>query len=351
MVDRMPRIFRTLETRGGQVAFDTIVEAAVASFLASPRPSPAHVADFSRLMESIWGKLSVGAKRQLAISLATSPNVPRPVVALLLSEPAEISAPFLFSSPCLTKDDAGAIDSTSGDVPSASPILPGARPAAAPQPEAPNLSPRTETSPPLESAAAARDALRALARAKPRHSLRRPLSAKSSSPSSPEAASDVADILPSEATGAALLREARAGRSARALAMVAASLKLPAETVKSFASDADGMTLAAALKLLGLSVADAMTVLLMVHQTAGQDVAAFAALRRLYEGLSIERSAAVLGLESSAALAAARAATSRSEHRPLHAPEGSRRTAAPGPQPVFGRRRNTPSGIVARSGR
>mgnify|MGYP000144411629 CR=1 FL=1 len=346
MVDRMPRIFRTLETRGGQAAFDTIVEAAVAGFLASHRPSPTHVAEFSRLMASIWAKLSVDTKRQLAIALATSSNVPRPVVELLLSEPAEVSAPFLFSSPCLTKDDARAIGSPLDATPSEKVGLraaDAAPPAEEPRREAGPRSSRSEVPPPLESAAAARDALRALVRAKPRQSLQRPLSSPPPPPLSTETAAGAADVLSSEATAGALLREARAGRPARVLALIAAPLKLPAETVQGFATDADGVALAAALKLLGLTVADAMTVLLMVHQTAGQDVAAFAELRRLYERLSMERSAAVLGVKDLSALAASRTPP-QAEHQPLHAPEGRRRSVAPGQQTVFGRRRNKPSG-------
>lgn len=351
MVDRMPRIFRTLETRGGQAAFDTIVEAAVAGFLASHRPSPTHVAEFSRLMASIWAKLSVDTKRQLAISLATSSNVPRPVVELLLSEPAEVSAPFLFSSPCLTKDDARAIGSTPDATPSVAPAsADGTSPPKAPRQEARTKAPRGEAPPPLESAAAARDALRALVRAKPRQSLQRSLSSPRTSSLSTEAAAGASDVLSCEATAATLVREARAGRPARALALIAASLKLPAETVQDFATDADGTSLAAALKLLDLTIADAMTVLLMVHQTAGQDVAAFAALRQLYERISTEGSAAVLGVKDVSALAPSRTQP-QAEHQPLHAPEGRRRSSTPGQQTVFGRRQNKPSGIISRSGR
>ena len=347
MVDRMPRIFRTLETRGGQFAFDTIVEAAVASFLASNRPSPGHLADFARLMTSTWTKLSIETKRQMAISLATSPHVPRPVVELLLSESAEVSAPFLFSSPCLTGDDARTIGATQDAAPAAAPVQHGpgsALPVKTPRPQGrPRSHDDDAAQPPLPSAAAARDALRALMRVKPR----RPFPA--SSPSSDAPSIDASRTPGLEATSVALLREARAGRPPRALALIAASLKLPADTVDTLATDGDGRPLAAALKLLGLTVADAMTVLMLVHRTAGRDVAAFAQLRRHYETITIESSAAVLGVNDLPALAVSRKPP-QAEHRPLHAPESQRRPATTGQQTVFGRRRNTPSGIVSRSG-
>ncbi|NDW03054.1 DUF2336 domain-containing protein [Jiella pacifica] len=344
----MPRIFRTLETRGGQVGFDTIVEAAVASFLASNRPSPAHTADFARLVTSTWAKLSLEAKRQLAISLATSPHVPRSVVDLLLVEPAEVSAPFLFSSPCLTKDDARTIGATPDAAPAPGPRQHGpgpALPVRTPRPQGRSHSlADAAAQPPLQSAAAARDALRALVRAKPR----RPLPASSSSPNTPPVGASRA--LGVEGTAAALLREARAGRPDRALTLIASSLKLPAATVETFAMDGDGTPLAAALKLLGLTVADAMTVMMMVHRTAGCDVAAFAQLRRHYEDLSIERSAAALGVSDVPALAASRIPP-QAEHQPLYAPEAQRRPATAGQQTVFGRRRKMPSAIVSRNGR
>ena len=110
MADRMPRIFRSLETRDGRSAFDTIAKAAVADFLEVRQPATARVADFSHLMTSIWSKLPAATRKQLAIALAPSPHVPRAVVELLLSEPPEISAPFLFSSPCLTRQDAAGLD-------------------------------------------------------------------------------------------------------------------------------------------------------------------------------------------------------------------------------------------------
>ncbi|MCE7027015.1 hypothetical protein [Jiella avicenniae] len=284
----------------------------------------------------------------MAISLATSPHVPRPVVDLLLVQPAEFSAPFLFSSPCLTKEDAGMIGATQDTVPGATPgrqCPDSALRAKSARSHGRSRQQKDDAAqPPLQSAAAVRDALRALVRTKPR----RPLAAASPTPKTPPV--DASQPSGLAATAAALLREARAGNADRALGSIAASLKLQADTIEKLATDGDGRLLAAALKLLGLTVADAMTVLMMVHRTAGRDVAAFAQLRRHYEDLSVESCVAALGVSDHPASAPGRT-TPQALHQSLHAPESQRRPAAPGQQTVFGRRRKMPSATVARSGR
>ncbi|WP_139802236.1 hypothetical protein [Aurantimonas sp. 22II-16-19i] len=356
----MPRIFRTLETRNGRSAFDTIAKAAVADFLEVRQPAPARIADFSHLMTSIWSKLPAATRKQLAIALAPSPHVPRAVVELLLAEPPEISAPFLFSSPCLTGEDAAALASPEdrGTAPdAASPHLAdtAAAEATSSRPPAPRrVAPGggDDTRPPLTSAAAARDALLALARVKPRRA--------APQADAPLAAAPVADAPPAEPRAAAparpassiadLLQEARSGSPERTIRMIADRLQLSPEIAATLPIGSDGRALATALKLLGLSAADAMTVVLLVHATAGRDVDAFRALRRFYDDVSETACQEALGLEAGASAKLSNVGT-RAKHRPLHAEGAGLRPATQGRPAAFGRRRNLPSGLAAGNGR
>lgn len=361
MADRMPRIFRTLETRNGRSAFDTIAKAAVADFLEVRQPATARVADFSHLMTSIWSKLPAATRKQLAIALAPSPHVPRAVVELLLSEPPEISAPFLFSSPCLTRQDAAGLDSSIDPAPAvdeadrhradraAREAIAGRKPSSRVDASGGG---KVASPPPLASAAAARDALLALARVKPR---------RAGPAAELQSVAPPAEV-PAEATAAApkparparsiadLLREARSGSPQRTIRMIADRLQLSPQIAATLPTGSDGRALAAALKLLGLSAADAMTVVLLVHATAGRDVDAFRALRRFYDDVSETACQVALGLEAGSSVKLSDGRT-RGTHRPLHAEGAGLRPATQGRPAAFGRRRNLPSGLAAGNGR
>ena len=342
MADRMPRIFRTLETRNGQSAFDNIAKAAVADFLELRRPAATHVADFGRLLSSIWSKLSREAKQEVAISLATSPHVPRLVVELLIAEPAEISAPFLFASPCLTSHDAASLASTEAPAP--------LRDAAGHErpdyvirvqvQQSSTMAPEEDDDPQIimKSAAAARDALRALARVQQR---RPPLNIDPAVINARPQPASANPSNPLEFSTAALLQEARRGSPARAVQLIAAALGLAPDVAETLGAGSDGRGLAAALKLLGLSTSDSMTVVLLIHETGGRDVDAFKALRRFTEDVSIEACHVALGLEYRP-VASALEDTSRPQHRPLHDEGAGYRASTRSRQTSFGRRAITP---------
>lgn len=338
----MPRIFRSLETRNGQNAFDTIVEAAVADFLRISRPSAAHSADFSRLVASMWSRLSLEAKRQLALSLSTTPHVPRPLVELLLSSSTEISAPFLFSSPCITREDAVRLAAREEQAPQDTAAELQQHPQRDEAPQHFRPARRAEdgpSEPPIKSAAAARDALRALAR---------PGSRRAPSRIAEAVIPPVTDAAPASPAAAAL-REARRGRPVRALDIIAAALGLAPDIAAELSAEADGRPLVAALKLLGHSRADAMTVVLMVHETAGRDVTVFDRLTGFFDAASPDECRSLLGIEP-APRAVANQPLGRPQHRPLHAEGAGYRSESPARQVTFGRRRNAPSRLADSGG-
>ena len=343
MADRMPRIFRTLETRNGRNAFDTIVVAAVTDFLAIRHPAAAHSADFSRLVSSIWSKLSAETKRQVALAIAGSNNVPRAVVELLVSEPAEISAPFLFSSPCITREDAVGLSSTGGGSQiGAATISDGSPPPdhhrIEPQRQ-PNEASRTNSEAPIKSAAAARDVMRSLART----GSQRPPSA------SGEATDNRAAERP-KPTIADLLETARTESPERTVQLLATALQLTPEIAARLSGGADGQTLAAALKALGLSRVDVMTALIWVHQPAGRDVAVFDALHQFYEDVSPESCHAILGLIYMPPTEAEKT-SGKARHQPLHAEGVGYRPITTARKTPFGRRGVTPLGLARRDSR
>ncbi|MBP0617911.1 hypothetical protein [Jiella mangrovi] len=338
MVDKMPRLFRSLETRQGRSAFDTIATAAVAGFLDMRRPGPAHAADFARLIASTWPKLSTETKRQIAISLAKSPDVPRPVVELFLNEPAEIAAPFLFSSPCLTETDVLSLQAAEEAVPPAEAArvhLP--RQSVEPNVQRSDGAGKETAPPPLKNAAAARDALRALVRAKPRPA----------QPGAQTSETAVFRLEPGTPPFPALLHEARNGNPGGAARAIASTLKLPAQTAVTLVEGEDGTFLAAALKLLDLTTADAMTLVLMVHRTAGHDATAFAALRRVYDGLTKPAARELLGLEAATPIDVP-VKRDKGQHQPLHVEGAGLRKGTATRKTTFGRRRQLPSAVAGR---
>ncbi|MBO0663296.1 hypothetical protein LQ948_11690 [Jiella sp. MQZ9-1] len=351
MADKMPRIFRTLETRQGRHAFDTIVKAAVAGYLDLRRPGASHSAEFSRLITSTWDKLSVETKRDLAIALANKPDLPRAIVTLILAEPADISAPFLFSSPCLTEHDAALLNSrhTAREDRGARDKRPAATTAMRSRPAARQEQETGDSGgaeAPLRSAAAARDALRALASRRTGGATKAG-KATTSERLQPPPAGEASLTLTHEG----LMAAARSGARERCLATIAAMLSLPKAAADQLWRDEHGHSLAAALKLLGLQTGDTMSIAMLVHETAGRDITAFEDLRRFFRAITVEDCCRELGLPLRSI---APAGHNPAPHQPLHAEDGGAgyRVASSHRPVAFGRRRNAPStATVNTSGR
>ncbi|SJZ65719.1 hypothetical protein [Consotaella salsifontis] len=109
MKDAAPRIFRDLEYARGSGGLDAAVSAAVATYAALRAPSERQAEDLNRLVMAAWEKLSSDTRRATAAALSRSPLVPRALVKAFLAAPIEVAAPFLVASPTLKADDLAAL--------------------------------------------------------------------------------------------------------------------------------------------------------------------------------------------------------------------------------------------------
>ncbi|WP_152045359.1 hypothetical protein [Aureimonas psammosilenae] len=322
MSDASPRIFRNLERTAGRDGFDTIVRAAVAAYAALRRPSERQARDFASLVMPIFEKTDRETRRILAASLATAPKLPRPLVDRLIQEPVAVAAPFLLGSPLLTAADVAVLRERA-DPPMAR-LLDARRPST-PAGEAPPATPtakvsraKTATAAPggasrqtalmsigdpetaheriasSETAAAPRptpalsrerDAAetRELLRRLAKTSIKRPVPADTVSSQTTDAPQSLVDL--------ALRRDLPALRAA-----LTQALRVEPTTAAAILEDQTAEPLAAALKALGTSLADAMTVLMMTVPRIGSDVAAFDAMQADYAALDAEDCAARFGL-------------------------------------------------------
>ncbi|MCQ0989620.1 DUF2336 domain-containing protein [Jiella marina] len=350
----MPRIFRTLENRGDRSGFDTIMLAAVTSFAELRRPTPAHMADLSRLVSPLWDKLGHSAKRAIVVTLSRSPQVPRPIVERILAEPAEIAAPFLLSSPCLTADDlersAAKLDGHLQTHPSdmASPPENQTPVATTPLPEASSRKAQSGSSQaPLESAAAARDALRALAARSTRRPVSRPELPKAPAPEMHDPRAHEPQALAPKAHGPInaemFLGQARSGNRAAVCQLLVDSLGLAPATATLIEADGDGRRLAEALKALDLPEADAMTIIMLLCHPVGHDYKAFERLREEFATMTVAECRTRLGLPATASPASTASGRSTGAQHQSQFMEARRREPAAPPRAVsFGRRSAAP---------
>jgi uncharacterized protein (DUF2336 family) len=287
MKDANPHIFRSLETAAGSAEFDTIVTAAVSTYGALRKPSETQARDFARLVLPVWDRLKPQTKRALGASLSHSTNVPRGLVEKLFDEPIEIAAPFLVSSPVLTPADRLRIAQdrdlrlrrVSDAAPSAverSTASPAsvAEPAAE-QPADPIVQPGGDEKanrrhPPREEPATIYEPGKAAAAV--RETLRRLVQPGSRSSSQRMTMIDLLDL-------------AVRGDAAETLAGLADMAGIDGKAADRIAADETGERLAVALKAIGASDADAMTIIMMLKPRVGLDVAIFDIMARYYRAL------------------------------------------------------------------
>jgi hypothetical protein len=374
MKDDSPRLFRALEKTAGRDGFDTIVSAAVASYGSLRSPGDNQARDFGRLVVPLWDKIQPETRRALAAALSHSPRVPRPIVELLIAEPLEISAPFLMSSPALGATDLLALR-TSRDRRLrkiiAGRAASGATASAdAPAPDAPSPQAPSATAEPVAAApaAAAPPAPAAAAPATPavpagRVAPEQPVAARPSE-TSPASVSppedDVPAPLPAPTGAADLIRETlrrlalpggrdRVAPTLHELVALAVqqdgarfyeglrqALDLADEVLQKIADDESGERLAVAIKALGATPADALTILMMLKPDIGLDVTKFSLMTRFYRALKAEDCAALArGPRARRTVAAPRLEPQYEDLQPLP------RTAPPAD---FGRRVQRPFG-------
>ncbi|KQT54258.1 hypothetical protein ASG43_01140 [Aureimonas sp. Leaf454] len=318
MKDANPRIFRSLETAAGSAEFDTIVAAAVSSYGALRRPSELQARDFARLVLPVWDRLRPESKRALGASLSHSENVPRGIVQKLLDEPIEIAAPFLVSSPVLTDADRlkiardrdlrlpraqgpglpriemdapAADDRTSGGereggrtagnettgftsaavaAPQADRAEIRATASAMERPQAWEQRPSAEHKEPGQAAAAVREALRRLVQPGRRSAARR---------------MTLTDLVELSVRGDRL----------ETMSVLADMAGIDERAAERIAEDETGERLAVALKAIGASDADAMTILMMLKPKIGLDVAVFDIMARYYKALKRDDCVLIVG--------------------------------------------------------
>lgn len=346
MKEVVPSIFRSLEKEAGQGGFDTIVTAAVASFAAHRNPSERQAHEFGRLVAPAWDKIDTKTKRALAAALSQSPRVPRSIVEKLLAAPIDTAAPFLLASPCLTQNDIEALANRSG--PKLQRILDRRRaaeqatlpqlaeagvPAVVPAPTMTPLGPTkkeaanvvatdesgatgSHTGEPANVSAARATLLRLAEPGKHR--------------ARPEASA------PTTIVG--IVEMARAGCKHLAYDGLALVLKAPASRMQEMIDDPTGESLAAALKAICASPADALTIIMLLKPRVGLDIAVFTAMKSAYRDLDVEECRRRFGLSS--ALPPRTPVTHQRQYADLES-----RIEAAAPRPAFGRRRVLPSRI------
>ncbi|KAB0679963.1 hypothetical protein [Aureimonas leprariae] len=367
MTDASPRIFRNLEKSGGRDSFDDIVLAAVADYAALERPSAAQSRDFGRLVAPLYDRTAAETRRRLAAALSPSPALPRVLVEKLLAEPAAVAAPFLLASPLLTPEDLAAL-AVRRD-PGLKKILKARN--APPKSEKPATSRRRKTvSPATAPDAAAPVAPRRLSSARQTALL---------SAGTPEPAPSLANLAPAVAASLptvpepqsaeealALLRKLVLSGRPRAAARVPAPAPSPAartdlmgfalardaegfhsllanklllgpEALATIRADRSGRELAAALKATGAERADALTMLMMLNEELGSDVAAFETMGAFYGSLDASECAARFDVGRMPVTPAL---------QPTHVETEAPHRAEP--RRVFGRRISLPAGVERR---
>lgn len=318
MKEAVPRIFRSLETPGGQAGFDTIVAAAVAAYGSLRAPTERQARDFGRLVIPLWERTSDEARRALAAALSHAPRVPREIVERLVEAPVEIAAPFLVSTPALTTHDIARLKVRSDERIArilqgrAERGLPGASAERAPV-EAPPLAPEdlgaSTSERQSDPAELVRATLKELA-----------LRGRRASPSAQETPAQ------------ALLRAARGGQGAF-FEILGAQLGLSPTERAAIAADESGHALAGILKGLSIGTGDALSILMLVRPQVGFDIAAFEAMAAHYRSL-----------------ASTPGETGQGASAPVHAPAARGLESRDAERSSFGRRKDKPSGARARSG-
>jgi hypothetical protein len=333
MKDEAPRIFRSLEKEAGRGGFDTVVRAAVANYAALRNPSEHRARSLGRLLVPVWDRLSRDTQSAIARSLATAPSLPRNVVDCLLAAPADITGPFLRSSPCLGADDlagqAASSDPRRRSLAEERSEQLAAAPALPPQPAPVAYGPAAATSEDLsparpKTAAEARATLMKLVQpgSAPRKAAARPAG-----------------------TVAGIIAAARAGEVDDAYAGLATMLGLDPATMAELVAEPQGDILAAALKALRLGSGDALTIIMLLKPRIGLDVGAFDAMKTRYRQLDADICRTRLRI---AAPGASRIASPALQ--PKAAELEPRLRAAAAPRAAFGRRRTAPAAGSAVSG-
>ena len=257
-----PRIYRSLEKQNGKDGFDTIVLAALESYLALREPNHRQTLDLSRLIVPAWDRISREVRLAIAGSLASCALLPAGLAEKL---DAFRSDPEAFDAEG-SSEEALPLEFPLPDI-----IV--VRPVAIAQGDA--------TPEHLVNADTVRETLRRLAQ--PGLAAARPL-----------AAADT--ILPRSI--ADILEVARSPEPDLAYDAICRWMRLVPQQAEAMAGDATGLVLTRILRACRAAEADVLSLVVLLKPAVSLDFAAFEAVKQHFRELDVDACRTALGLPS-----------------------------------------------------
>ncbi|MDY8108469.1 hypothetical protein U0C82_04790 [Fulvimarina sp. 2208YS6-2-32] len=240
MRSQLPSLYRSMEKSGTANGYDAIAMAATLNFLSIATPSAAQAGALTRLIEPLWRHLGADTRAEIAGRLAHHPSVPAGISSLIARGIEEETATGPSAAAHEDTDEPGAI-SMSDMALLASAETTG---------EAPKLT--------ASSAAEARHTLRNLL----------------ATPARPAK------------TKSAVIQIARSRDRIALRDYLASNLALDIAAAEALLDPDNLPELSGALKALGLTTPDAMTVLMFVDEAISTNIATFAIAKNHYEQLA-----------------------------------------------------------------
>ena len=257
-----PRIYRSLEKQNGKAGFDTIVLAALESYLALREPNQRQALDLSRLIVPSWERISHDARVAIAEALIACDIVPVALAEKLqalghlpptleIAEPARAGQPHRIAIPRIVASR-------------------------------PTINEANEPAPEhLTNADTVRETLRRLVQ--PGLAATRPLA-----PAGTGVPKTIADIL----------EIARSDKRDLAFDAICRWMRLVPQQAEAMASDPSGMVLTRVLRACRAAEADVLSLVVLLKPAVSLDADAFEAIKQNFRELDIDECRTALGLPS-----------------------------------------------------
>ena len=257
-----PRIYRSLEKQNGRAGFDTIVLAALESYLALREPNERQALDLSRLIVPSWDRISHDARVAIAEALIACDILPAALAEKLqameflprtldLATPPRAGQPPKIAVPKIVASRA-VVNETN-----------------APAPDH------------LSNADTVRETLRRLVQ--PGLAATRPLAAAGTGV--PKSIADILEI-------------ARSNECDLAYDAICRWMRLVPQQAEAMASDPSGMVLTRVLRACRAAEADVLSLVVLLKPAVSLDADAFEAIKRNFRELDIDECRTALGLPS-----------------------------------------------------
>ncbi len=259
-----PRIYRSLEKQNGKAGFDTIVLAALESYMALREPNQRQALDLSRLIVPAWDRITHPARLAIADALTPCDILPAALaekLAALSTRPHSLEAAEPFEA--------------------ASPRVVASRPASTTVAAASGPTPEQITPEHLTNADTVRETLRRLAQ--PGLAATRPLAGTGTSV--PKSIADILDI-------------ARSDASELAYDAICRWMRLVPQQADAMAHDPSGIVLTRVLRACRAAEADVLSLIVLLKPAVSLDAAAFESVRQIFRELDIDECRTALGLPS-----------------------------------------------------